>query len=307
MVSRGHHRGPVLMMMHAHPDDESSLTGGTLARYSAGGWRTVLVTCTDGGQGDTADGLKPGNPGHDPRLVAAARSRELDLAAAALGVHDVVTLGYPDSGVTPGAAGVDRDAAFSTRPMRPMLIRLVRLIRMYRPDVLVTYPPNGLSGHPDHVRTHDLVLAAHANVVANSQAESATSDPSPATAWGPQLYHIALSRTRLRGVTDRARAALGEGTWVPPEAMAVADDDITTAIDVDAFWTHKLQALGAHASQADAAALLRIFSTPAGPNGRVEEYVRVYPPVTTAAPSTVESQFSGFPSPNGVSPWAPHP
>lgn len=306
-MTRGHHRVPVLMMVHAHPDDESSLTGGTLARYSAGGWRTVLVTCTDGGQGDTADGLKPGDPGHDPRLVAAARSRELDRAAAALGVHDVVALGYPDSGVSLEAATVDRDAAFSTRPMRPMLIRLVRLIRMYRPDVLVTYPPNGLSGHPDHIRTHDLVSAAHANVVANSQAESAMSDPSPATAWGPQLYHIALSRTRLRGVADWARAALGEDTWVPPEAMAVADDDITTAIDVAAFWTHKLRALGAHASQADAAALLRIFNAAAGPNGRVEEYVRVHPPVTTVTSPTVESEFSSVPALSGVSRWTPQP
>ncbi|MEU0495892.1 PIG-L family deacetylase [Mycobacterium sp. NPDC006124] len=298
-MTHGHHPVPVLMMVHAHPDDESSLTGGTLARYSAASWRTVLVTCTDGGQGDTADGLKPGDPGHDPRLVAAARSRELDLAAAALGVHDVVKLGYPDSGATPGAAAAADDAAFSRRPARPMLIRLVRLIRMYRPDVLVTYPPNGLSGHPDHIRTHDLVQAAHGNVIANAEVQESIPGQPPNDGRGPYLYHIALSRTRLRGVADWARATLGEDTWVPPEAMAVADEDITTAVDVAAFWTHKLRALGAHASQADAAALLRIFDTPAGPNGRVEEYVRVYPPVPTTGSTTVESCF---PVPSGDSP-----
>lgn len=274
------------MMVHAHPDDESSLTGGTLARYGANGWRTVLVTCTDGGQGDTADGLKPGHPGHDPRLVAAARSQELNLATAALGVRDVVRLGYPDSGIAgDGAAG------FSRRPLQPMLVRLVRLMRLYQPDVLVTYPPNGLSGHPDHVRTHELVLAAHRNVIANAEPQP-PGRATPATTWGPQLHYIALSRSRLRGVADRARAALGPDAWVPPEAMAVADADITTAIDVTAFWPAKLRALAAHASQSDAAALLRIFGAPDDSAKWFEEYVRAYPPGATG-PDAVASDFLG--------------
>jgi LmbE family N-acetylglucosaminyl deacetylase len=264
------------MIVHAHPDDESSQTGGTLARYAAAGCRTVLVTCTDGGQGDTADGLKPGQTGHDPRQVAAARSRELDLAAAALGVHDLVKLGYPDSGVD----AADDDVAFSRRPLRPMLIQLVRLMRLYRPDVLVTYPPNGLSGHPDHVRTHELVVAAHANIIAN--AESA----------GPELHYIALSRTQLRAVGDRARAEFGTDAWAPPDDMATEDADIDTAIDVTDFWPAKLQALAAHASQSDAAMLLRIFGAPGDSAGRLEQYVRAYPP-TPPGPVTVASDFFG--------------
>lgn len=92
------HRAPVLMMVHAHPDDESTQTGGTLATYAAAGWHTVLVTCTDGAMGDGPGGVKPGEPGHDPVEVARNRSRELDLAAAALGVGDLIRLGYPDSG-----------------------------------------------------------------------------------------------------------------------------------------------------------------------------------------------------------------
>jgi LmbE family N-acetylglucosaminyl deacetylase len=279
------------MMVHAHPDDESSLTGGTLARYAATGWRTVLVTCTDGGQGAAAGGLKPGQPGHDPRLVAAARSQELDLAAAALGVHDVVKLGYPDSGVPSEARGGD-DTAFSRRPLRPMLVRLVRLIRLYQPDVLVTYPPNGLSGHPDHMRTHDLVVAAHRNIIANAAPELTTGPAGQPSSWGPTLYYIALSRSRLRGVQDRARTALGPQTWVPPDAMAVDDADITTAIDVAAFWPPKLRALAAHASQPDAAALLQIFVAADESAGRVEEYVRA-DPQNPAVSTVVESDFFG--------------
>ena len=278
------------MMVHAHPDDESSLTGGTLARYSAAGCRTVLVTCTDGGQGDTADGLKPGQPGHDPRLVAATRSRELDQAASALGVHDVVKLGYPDSGVAGADAAVGTDLVFSRRPLRPMLIRMVRLMRLYRPDVLVTYPPNGLSGHPDHVRTHELVTAAHHHLIANAKPDDTTDRPRQPSTLGPKLYHIALSRTRLRGVQDRARTVLGLDAWVPPDAMAIADADITTAIDVTAFWPDKLRALAAHASQLDAAALLQTFRASAVSTGYVEEFVRVHPPVARDA-TAVEPDF----------------
>ena len=56
-----------LMAVHAHPDDEAIGTGGVLARYSAEGAQTVLVTCTNGEQGDAMGGVKPGEPGHHPR------------------------------------------------------------------------------------------------------------------------------------------------------------------------------------------------------------------------------------------------
>ncbi|CAN5583657.1 hypothetical protein BH11ACT6_BH11ACT6_12740 [soil metagenome] len=276
------------MMVHAHPDDESSLTGGTLARYAAAGCRTVLVTCTDGGQGDAGPNLKPGQPGHDPRLVAAQRSQELAQAAALLGVHDVIKLGYPDSGVSARPA----PDSFSQRPVRPMLVRLVRLIRMYQPDVVITYPPNGMSGHPDHIRTHDLVLAAHQNIIANSEPAHHQPQDAASASWGPQLYYIALSRTRLRAAQDRARVAFGPQSWVPPDGMAVDDASITTSIDVAAFRADKLAALAAHASQADAAALLQIFGAAADSAESVEEYVRVYP-VPPSPSIAVEVDFFG--------------
>jgi LmbE family N-acetylglucosaminyl deacetylase len=152
-------RQPVLMVVHAHPDDESSQTGGTLAAYSAAGWRTILITCTDGAEGDGIAGSKPGQPEHDPKQVAERRSRELDMAAAALGIHHVIKLDFPDSGA-PTESVVPARKVFSRLPLQPMVDRLTRLIELHRPDVVVTYPPNGLSGHPDHIRTHTLVRAA---------------------------------------------------------------------------------------------------------------------------------------------------
>jgi LmbE family N-acetylglucosaminyl deacetylase len=246
------------MVVHAHPDDESSQTGGTLARYSAAGYRTVLVTCTDGRHGDAV--------GQDPALVPARRAEELDLAAAALGVSEVVKLGYPDSGLPDDPAEVAADA-FSRRPLEPIVHQLVRLIRLFAPDVLVTYPPNGLSEHPDHIRTHDAVVSAHRNIVANS-------DSVP-----PKLYYIALSATSVRRFQTTARAVFGDEAWMPPDEMAVDDAQITTRVDVTPFWADKLRALGAHASQPDARALLQMFSVADDPGvERTEEYVRAYPP-----------------------------
>ena len=278
-------RTPVLMVVHAHPDDESSQTGGTLARYASAGCRTVLVTCTDGAQGDAVGGgSKPGEDGHDPRRVAQHRSMELDAAAGALGVVDLVKLGYPDSGMFTGGGHVTADS-FSALPLLPMVQQMVRLLRVYQPDVVITYPPNGLSGHPDHIRTHELVVAAHANVVANGEPDGRV----------PRLYYIAMSASRLREVQDGVRAAFGDEVWVPPDELGIDDDEITTVIDVAPFWTAKTAALAAHASQADAALLLRLFAIAdrlVKPVVRVEEYRRAYPPVESPA-GLVERDFFG--------------
>jgi LmbE family N-acetylglucosaminyl deacetylase len=267
-------RAPVLMVVHAHPDDESSQTGGTLARYAAAGCRTVLVTCTDGGQGDAVgSGAKPGADGHEAHRVAEHRAAELDAAAAALGVVDLVKLGYPDSGVADGDGSAAAES-FSARPLMPMVEQMVRLMRVYEPDVVITYPPNGLSGHPDHIRTHEVVVAAHGNVVADG------------ASWVPRLYYIAMSAARIRELQAGIRAAFGADAWVPPDDLGIDDAEITTAVDITSFWADKMAALAAHASQPDAALLLRLFEMSddiAKSAARLEEYVRVYPPLPSPA------------------------
>src|ERR1700735_4011801 len=87
-----------LMAVHAHPDDEAS-GGGILASYSDQGIQTIVVTCTNGEYGDAPGGIKPGQPGHDPEVVARLRLAELEKSASILQVSDVVTLGCRDSGV----------------------------------------------------------------------------------------------------------------------------------------------------------------------------------------------------------------
>ena len=85
------------MAVHAHPDDESSSTGGVLARYADEGITTVVVTCTNGEYGDGPDHVKPGEAGHDPDQVAKTRLAELETACQILRVTHLETLGYHDS------------------------------------------------------------------------------------------------------------------------------------------------------------------------------------------------------------------
>src|SRR5882724_9056178 len=138
-----------LMAVHAHPDDESSSTGGVLARYAGEGIRTVVVTCTNGELGDGPNGVKPGERGHDDAAVAALRRGELERSCQILKVSHLELLGYRDSGMV-GWEGNVREDAFCNVAVAAASGRLVALMERYRPQVVVTYDENGNYGHPDH-------------------------------------------------------------------------------------------------------------------------------------------------------------
>ena len=105
-------------------------------------------------------------------------------------------------------------------------------------------------------------------------------DPPP---WNPALFHIAMSRTRMRALHGLAVQAGSGRVWLPPQDMAIADERVTTSIDIEPYWTQKLHALAAHDSQNDAVGLLRLLAT-ADPTGQVEEYVQVHPTWSAAHP-----------------------
>ena len=120
-----------LMAVHAHPDDESSSTGGVLATYSAEGIRTVVVTCTNGEFGDAPGGIKPGQDGHDEATVAQIRLAELSQATKLLGVTNLELLGYHDSGM-PEWDYKNRPDAFCNVPAAEVTGRISALIERYR-------------------------------------------------------------------------------------------------------------------------------------------------------------------------------
>src|SRR5579864_6399480 len=144
------------MAVHAHPDDECS-TGGTLARYAAEGYNTVLVTCTNGEEGEVVD------PDMDPAEVKPrlgdVRLGELNAAVGVLGVAHLEMLGYRDSGMVDTPPNED-PRSFNKADPDEATRRLVALIRQYEPDVLFTYAEDGGYGHPDHLMAHKITVAA---------------------------------------------------------------------------------------------------------------------------------------------------
>ena len=151
-----------LMAVHAHPDDESSSTGGVLAAYGDAGVRTVVVTCTNGEFGDAPGGVKPGQDGHDEEAVAQLRLAELREACKILGVTDVEPLGYHDSGM-PDWDYKDRPGAFCNVPVAEVAARIGALMERYRPQVVITYDATGPYQHPDHVHAARAAVAAAAD------------------------------------------------------------------------------------------------------------------------------------------------
>src|SRR5258708_38529485 len=137
-----------LMAVHAHPDDAAS-SGGILALYADQGIRIIVVTCTNGEFGDAPGRIKPGEEGHDPQAVAQIRLAELRQSVKILGVTDLETLGYHDSGM-PEWECKDSPEAILNIPVEEVAGRVGGLIEKYRPQGLVAYDRHGAYPHPHH-------------------------------------------------------------------------------------------------------------------------------------------------------------
>jgi LmbE family N-acetylglucosaminyl deacetylase len=267
------------MAVHAHPDDEASGTGGLLARCAAEGVRTVLVTCTDGRCGDGLDGSKPGEPGHDPQAVVATRRAELAKSCGILGVTRLELLGYADSGMM-GWPSNDAPGSFWTTPVADAAERLAELMRRERPDVVVTYDENGFYGHPDHIQTHRITVAAL--------------DLLDAADRPAKVYWTTVPRTTMEALISRvvAQDASGEPQEYDGPPLGLPDDEITTWLDIREVAGQKFDALSAHASQPDNAFFtglgLQEFTRLLGS----ETFVRVRD--TTGAATPEEDLFAGL-------------
>jgi LmbE family N-acetylglucosaminyl deacetylase len=230
------HQPLTLMAVHAHPDDEASSTGGVLAAYSDQGVRTVVVTCTNGEFGDGPAGLKPGEEGHDTADVAQTRLAELREAAKYLGVTDLELLGYHDSGMPEWEYRNSPDA-FCNVPLENVIDRIATLIEKYRPQVVITYDPDGAYQHPDHVH------AARAGIGAVEK-----------TGIPAKLYLSAMRRSEWQKIFEALRAAgedVPEWEMSDEERRQIEESEarITTEIDIRPVLDRKRDALMAHASQ----------------------------------------------------------
>ena len=235
-----------LMLVHAHPDDETIFTGVTMARYAAEGAHVTLVTCTAGEEGeiltpDIAHLAAEQEDGLGPHRV-----EELADAMRELGVADHRYLGgpfrYRDSGMQWGPDGhamprdATRDDTFWRADLTDAADALVAVIREVRPHVLVTYDEFGGYGHPDHIQAHRVATYGAAIAGISSYRHDL------GQAWDiPKIYWAAASRRRM----------LESGMWEEDRLprFAVDDADLAAVIDGSAWLDQKIAALRAHASQ----------------------------------------------------------
>ncbi len=262
-----------LMTVHAHPDDESIGTGGTMAKAVAAGHRVVLVTCTRGELGEIVvpDLDTPDNH----RRLGELRAAELEAAMGELGVTEWENLGYRDSDMMGRVGNVD-PRCFWQADLDEAVGRLVWLVRRYRPDAMTTYNDFGGYGYPDHIRTHEVAVGAFERAgdpawyPGQLAPEHGGSGPSVTDGglapWRPaKLYEQAIPASVRMAMAEALEELGKDHPWRPPDGgspdelaafeaqmarMLVPDEAITTWIDVSgAPLEAKWRAVGRHVTQ----------------------------------------------------------
>lgn len=246
-----------LMSVHAHPDDEASKGAATVARYVAEGARAVLVCCTGGEEGDLHNPAlaEPGQPFHGldqaatRALLAELRPIELQRSAEAIGYHEIVMLGYRDSGMPDSDANGHPDC-FHRADLDEAVGRLVAAIRRERPHVVITYGDDQRGyPHPDHLKVHDISLPAF------ERAGDPTWRPELGPAWQPlKLYFTVWPKSRLLAVHEAMIRLHGtspfDQAWLDRPGH---DHRVTTRLHIADYLGARSGALRAHATQVDPA------------------------------------------------------
>ncbi|MFF4156603.1 N-acetyl-1-D-myo-inositol-2-amino-2-deoxy-alpha-D-glucopyranoside deacetylase [Streptomyces sp. NPDC001678] len=245
--------GRRLLLVHAHPDDESINNGATMAKYAAEGAHVTLVTCTLGEEGEVIPPALAHLAADRDDTLGAHRAGELDAAMAELGVTDHLLLGgagrYRDSGMM-GAPQNDRPDCFWRADVDEAAASLVEVIRRVRPQVLITYDENGGYGHPDHIQAHRVAMRA-ADLAAEPAFRRDLGDPHTIA----KIYWNCVPRSVVEAGFARLREAGREGDLFPGIASVddvpgvLPDEDVTAAVDASAHADRKAAAMRAHATQ----------------------------------------------------------
>ena len=232
--------GARILLVHAHPDDETINNGATMAMYAARGAQVTLVTCTRGEEGEV---LVP-----ELSHLAAAQTdglgahREIELANAmkALGINDFRFLGAPekkfrDSGMI-GTPPNERPDNFWNADFKEASNYLIAVIDEVKPHVLITYDEIGGYGHPDHIQAHRIAMEA-----------------AKRASWNiPKIYWNTMPKSVIADGIEKMKA-LGSDFFGAESAddlpFAKADEFVTTLIDANEYVDAKMKAMAAHSTQ----------------------------------------------------------
>ncbi|HEY2688103.1 MAG TPA: N-acetyl-1-D-myo-inositol-2-amino-2-deoxy-alpha-D-glucopyranoside deacetylase [Streptosporangiaceae bacterium] len=266
----GPESGHRLLLVHAHPDDESIGTGATMAKYAAEGAGVTLVTCTLGELGEVI----PPELGHladdaDGGL-GEYRIGELAKACAALGVSDHRFLGgagrWRDSGMM-GQPSNDDPRCFWQADLDEAASELLGVIREVQPQVLVTYDDNGFYGHPDHIQAYRVAWRAFELADGLVTKFYATAVPRSVLAAGIEAMRGREEGSPAGGGTDFTRVES-----VDDLPFGVPDEAVTTEIDATAYLDQKIAAMRAHATQIAVDSQFFAFSDNVGQRAFGREY-----------------------------------
>jgi N-acetyl-1-D-myo-inositol-2-amino-2-deoxy-alpha-D-glucopyranoside deacetylase len=249
--------GRRLLLVHAHPDDESIGTGATMAKYAAEGAQVTLVTCTLGELGE----IIPPDLAHlawdKDNTLGEYRIGELAAACDALGVKDHRFLGGPghwhDSGMM-GTPSNDWEGAFWRADVDEAAGLLARIIEDVRPQVLVSYDSNGFYGHPDHIQAHRVAWRAFEMSDGLVHKFYATAIPKSVLAEGMKLMREARAGEEAESAEPAGSGGAAASEFETVESVddlpfGVPDEQVTTMIDARDYLDVKIAAMRAHASQ----------------------------------------------------------
>ena len=240
--------GNRLLLVHAHPDDESIGTGATMAKYAAEGAQVTLVTCTLGELGEVILPELAHLAADADGGLGEYRIGELAGACTALGVTDHRFLGGPgrwrDSGMM-GLPTNDWDGCFWRADVDEAAGLLLEIIREVRPQVMVSYDDRGFYGHPDHIQAHRVAWRAFEFADGLVSKFYATTVPKSVLAQSIKLMRASDSGSD----GGSAGPDFSRVESVDDLPFGVPDQDVTTMIDASAYLEAKIAAMRAHATQ----------------------------------------------------------
>ncbi len=230
-----------MLVVFAHPDDEAFASGGTLAKYASAGVRTTLVCATRGEVGEISDPVLA-----TPDTLPSVREQELLCSAETLGIEDVVFLGYRDSGMI-GTPDNEHPDAFILADEEEVIAGLVGIMRRVKPQIVLTFEPNGGYGHPDHIAIHNHTVSAFHKAAQEDYGVEL------GEAWrADRLIYTAIPKSFFVDMRSRLRA-LGEDTSdldrFDETGIVWPDDQVDVEVDVSDVVDRKWSALQCHQTQ----------------------------------------------------------